>query len=332
MKEKLIKYLVCPKCKVDLNLRILKQKDNEIINGIFTCVKCGTNYKIEDGIPIFTDNIKDSKKDIKNVTSSRFGWQWNYFSTFDIDIERKKFLEWIYPTNKRFFENKIVFDAGCGMGRHAIISSIFGAEEVIAIDLGPSVYAAYENTKKFPNIHIIQADIYNLPFNEESFDFIYSIGVIHHLPEPREGFENLLKYLKPNGKINIWVYGRENNGWIIYFLNPIRKYITSKIPPNLLLYLSLIPASILFAAAKFIYKPINKVLLNFYMPYKDYILWISNLTFRSVHLIVFDHLVTPVAFYHKKEDVVEWFEKNGLRNVHISHRRKMSWRASGEKE
>lgn len=330
MKETLLKYLVCPKCKGDIKLKIIEQKNDEILSGLFACKECNSKYKIKNGVPIFINIYQE--KDIKKITSSRFGWEWTHFSTFDIDVETKKFLEWIYPSDKYFFKNKIILDAGCGMGRHSIISQHLGAEEVIGVDLGSSVFPAYENTKKYTNIHIIQADIYNLPFKEELFNFIYSIGVIHHLPDPKKGVENLLKYLKPKGRIHIWIYGRENNGWIIYFINPIRKYITSKISPNLLLYLSLIPASILWITAKLIYKPINKVFPNLYIPYKDYILWISKLTFKGIHLIVFDHLITPIASYHKKEEVVEWFNKNELINFQINHRLKMSWAATADKK
>ncbi len=247
----------------NIKLKIIDQKDSEILSGLFVCKECNSEYKIKNGVPIFVNLWQE--KDKEKITSSRFGWQWTHFSNFDIDIETKKFLEWIYPTDKDFFRNKIILDAGCGMGRHCIIAQHLGAEEVIGIDLGSSVFPAYENTKKYTNIHIIQADIYNLPFKEESFDFIYSIGVIHHLPDPQKGFVNLLKYLRQKGKINIFVYGRENNGWIIYFVNPIRKYITSKIQLKLLLYISLIPTLILYITTKFIYKPINKVFPNLYI-------------------------------------------------------------------
>lgn len=330
MKKTVIKYLVCPKCKGELRFTILDQNDSEILSGTFICGKCDSIYKIKNGIPVFAEIYR--KEDIKNITSSRFGWQWNYFSEFDKNVEEKKFLEWIYPTDKDFFGGKIVLDAGCGMARHAVLSSLFGAEQVIGIDLGSSVLAAYENTKEFPNVHIIQADIYNLPFNNEAFDFIYSIGVIHHLPEPQKGFESIIKHLKPKGKINIWVYGRENNGWVVYFVNPIRKRITSKIPLNILLYLSLIPSFFIYLITKFLYKPVNNLSSKVFLPYKEYFLWVAGLSFKNIHEIVFDHLVTPVAFYHRKEEIVDWFDKNKLINYSFFHRNKMSWAASAEKK
>ena len=50
MKKELMKILCCPVCKGDLELRIDKEKDNEIIEGKLVCKKCG-EYEIKDGIP-----------------------------------------------------------------------------------------------------------------------------------------------------------------------------------------------------------------------------------------------------------------------------------------
>ena len=55
---------------------------------------------------------------------------------------------------------------------------------------------------------MIQADLHRPPFALESFDFIYSIGVLHHLPDPEAAFQNLLRYLKPQGEIQIYLYWR----------------------------------------------------------------------------------------------------------------------------
>ena len=79
------------------------------------------------------------------------------------------------------------------------------AREVWAIDLGPAVEVARRNTES-RNVHVVQADLYNPPFALESFDFIYSIGVLHHLPDPEAAFQNLLRFLKPGGVVQIYLY------------------------------------------------------------------------------------------------------------------------------
>jgi ubiquinone/menaquinone biosynthesis C-methylase UbiE len=56
------------------------------------------------------------------------------------------------------------------------------------------------------NVRAVQADLHNPPFALESFDFIYSIGVLHHLPDPEVAFRNLLRFLKPGGEVQIYLY------------------------------------------------------------------------------------------------------------------------------
>jgi uncharacterized protein YbaR (Trm112 family) len=51
MKKEIIDLLCCPTCKGDLNLKIEKEVNNDIIEGIFTCKKCKSKYPIKEGIP-----------------------------------------------------------------------------------------------------------------------------------------------------------------------------------------------------------------------------------------------------------------------------------------
>ena len=105
--------------------------------------------------------------------------------------------DWIWPIEPAFFKDKLVLDAGCGIGRHAFFAAAYGAKEVIGIDLSDAVDTAFENVGHLPNAHIVQADIYDPPFRRATaggdFDFIYSIGVLHHLPDPESGLRSLVR-------------------------------------------------------------------------------------------------------------------------------------------
>lgn len=103
---------------------------------------------------------------------------------------KNNFLDFIYPIIEEFFEDKFVLDAGCGMGRFLKLAAELGSRDVIGIDLSQSVEAAYRNTRTLPNAHVVQADIMALPFITK-FDYIFSIGVLQFLSEPREGFHRL---------------------------------------------------------------------------------------------------------------------------------------------
>ena len=107
------------------------------------------------------------------------------------------------------------------------------------------------------NAHIVQADIYHLPL-KPVFDYAFSVGVLHHLPRPREGFLSLASKVKTGGHISAWVYGAENNGWITRLVNPLRERVTSRINRRSLLHLSKLPTAALFAATKLVYGPLNR--------------------------------------------------------------------------
>ena len=67
---------------------------------------------------------------------------------------------------------------------------------VVAADYSTSVDACYENLKHHENLYIIQANIYELPFKDNSFDYIYSLGVLQHTPDVKGAFFSLPRLLK----------------------------------------------------------------------------------------------------------------------------------------
>src|SRR5262249_15425430 len=168
-------------------------------------------------------------------------------------------------------------------------------------------------------------DLYRPPLKRR-FDYAFSVGVLHHLPDPRGGFDSLVKYVKPGGAISAWVYGRENNGWIVDVVNPLRKHFTSKLPPRLLYFISYIPAFILYVALKLIYAPLAQTGLKRFLFYADYLSYIARFPFREIHNIVHDHLTAPVAFYIRREEFARWFDQNETERSEIHWHNRNSWR------
>lgn len=327
MKYRLLNFLVCPCCKESFELKIYRETNGEIEDGELICKKCKKTYEINCGIPrILPDLLSESKE----KTAKQFGWEWQNFSKMYKEY-KKQFLNWIYPINQDFFRNKIVLDAGCGMGRLIYYSAKFGAKEVIGIDLSSAVDVAYEYTKDIPNAHIVQADIYNLPFKRD-FDFIYCIGVLHHLPHPERGFRKLLEYLKPRGTVSAWVYGKEGN-LLLKLLDPIRRHITSKMPLTILDLLSVIITLFLYPIIKLIYRPLNKLLTQRivnHLPQNAFFYYLSDFRFRHIHLIIFDQFQAPIANYYTREEFGKWFTNADLKNIRISWHNRNSWKGCGE--
>ena len=324
MKKSLLKILICPLCKNNFKLKIQKENQKEILEGILKC-KCN-EYKINNGIPRMVIN-KDLTK-VKKRTANVWGYQWNYFKDF-IKESEEQFLRWLTPIKKEYFKGKLILDAGCGTGRHSYFSSKFGGK-VIAIDLSNAVETAKEINKD-KNVEIVQADIYNLPFKDNTFDFIYSIGVIHHLPDPSKGVESLIKKLKPGKQISIWLYGYENSLIMVKLIEPFRK-ILKNINLRLLNYISLIKTIPYFLITKLIYRPVNKLkikILENIFPYNEYFYQFSSFGFNHHWMNVFDKLNAPLANYYKKEEARKLFKE--LKDVTIYPVNNISWTVHGIK-
>jgi SAM-dependent methyltransferase len=288
-------------------------------------VGCATSFPITRGVPRFLP--KDLTEE-KKATADAFGYEWTNYSELT-DADKNEFLGWIHPLGPSDFNDRVVLDAGCGKGRHIFLAAQFGAREVVGVDLSSAVEAAYANTRNLPNVHVVQADIHNLPF-AKPFNLAYSIGVLHHLPVPKEGFLAMASHVEPGGRVVGWVYGKEGNLWIEKLVDPVRKNITSRLPRVVTRCLAFFPAIVLYVALKLLYRPArSRAWLKKMLPYSDYICSISDYSFAENFWNVFDQLVAPTAFYHSQGEVVDWFATAGLQDVKISQHNSNSWRGTG---
>ena len=336
MNPRLLEYLVCPECQIGLRCKPVVEEANEIVEGVLRCPQCEADYPILDSIPRFVTGEHGLHG--RNVeTADAFGWQWRKFNQVrDQAIFKDQFLDWIAPLDAAFLAGKVVLDAGCGMGRFSLVSSEFRAKTVLAVDASDAVESAQENARGYPNVHVIQADIHRLPLRRGSdaqIDFAFSIGVLHHLDDPQAGFSALVRHVEPQGTVFAWVYGRENNGWVVHVVNPLRTILTSRLPRRALYLLAGLVAGGLYPILNLVYRPANepgkRSWLRKVLPYYDYLAWLGQFPVAYTHNVVFDHLVAPVAFYLRKEEFESWFREAGLEIVNLSWRNRNSWRGHG---
>ncbi|MFY9645502.1 MAG: methyltransferase domain-containing protein [Terriglobales bacterium] len=331
MKQRLLSYIACTQCGTGFDVEVEHEVNGEILEGSLRCRGCQSSFPVIRGIPRF---LPAELSAAKQATAEAFGYEWTHYTELT-DADREEFLDWIKPLDESTFANRVVLDGGCGKGRHLFLSAKFGASEAIGIDLSDAVESAFKNTRHLPNVHVIQADIYYLPFLS-SFDFAYSIGVLHHLPDPKAGFLSLVTKLKPGGRIATWVYGSEGNRWIELFVDPVRIHVTSKLPKFITHVLSFLLAIPLYLALKLVYLPASRLpwlaSIKRRLPYSDYLCAISVYSFAENFWNVFDHLVAPTAFYHRREEIEDWFATAKLAQVEITARNSNSWRGTGVKE
>lgn len=170
--------------------------------------------------------------DASNYADS-FSYQWKRFDRTildraDRDLSEKDFIRktGLHPQD---LQGKIALDVGCGMGRFAEVVTRWGAR-VIGIDLSAAAEVAVTNLAD-RDFLAVQADVFALPFAPETFDCIYSMGVLHHTPDCEKAVKSLPQYLKPGGTLVVWLYSGYNKWY--RFSDQYRK-ITRRISPQIL--------------------------------------------------------------------------------------------------
>jgi len=346
MKRKLLDFIICPVCKKNLSLKIFKEDNGEIEEGLLAC-SCGQFFPIIKNIPrILLGDLRESiykhfpdfflkyknslpEEEFKEIkpdnlkkkeTLESFGFLWHKYPK-DLKEWEKNFKFYFAPLdNLELLRNKTILDAGCGNGRHTFYSADF-AKEVIAFDLSLSVNVAFENNKRNNNTHFLQADIYNLPFRPDCFDFIFSIGVLHYLPFPEQGFKKLLELLKDQSGILIYVYHAFPKTSFNYYLVKITdclRFFTTKTSYRLLYFLSYPIALIsylVFVLPYIIFSKIFKIrkITQINWPLKLY----SGYPFKVLINDTFDRFSPPLEHRYSKQEILDWYQKAELKNIKI---------------
>lgn len=295
MKKTLLKIIVCPTCKISFNCKIQKLENNEVKEGTITCKKCKKIYKIRNFIPRFVES--DDYVD-------NFSFEWHKHKSTQLDSKRggnesTENFKRITDFDLTKIKNKLVLDVGCGSGRYADVVSKAGAH-TIGIDLSFAVDAAYDNIGKRKNVDFVQADIFHLPFLDNTFDYIFSNGVLHHTPDCKKAFMQLPRLLKKGGQISIWVYSKK-----LHFLaTDVIRVFTTKMDRNQL-----------YGICKIIVEPIyslTKVPVIGY-PFRTFISTHNNRNWRL--LDTFDWYSPKYQSKHSFEEVINWFSDMGLQDI-----------------
>lgn len=287
-KPEFTQLLACPRCGERFQL------EAERLN-----CPAGHSYPIKDGVPRFVES---------EWYAENFGFEWNVHSTTQLDDEADRESEETFVQKTGFtaedLKGKLVLDVGCGMGRFSDVVSRWGGR-VVGIDLTTAVDAANRNLGGRPNVYLAQANVFELPFAPETFDYIFSIGVLHHTPSTKRAFDQLPKLLKPGGKIAIWVYSTRMRRWC--WTSDFYRIVTTRLPKRTLHRLSHI-ANPMYLLHKWLEPRSSRLDAGFFL-----LLPCSRHDDPDWRVLdTFDWYSPKYQFKHSDDELRDWFTAQGL--------------------
>jgi SAM-dependent methyltransferase len=195
----------------------------------------------------------------------------------------------------------------------------YGARGGLAVDVDDrTLLRARKNLARFPGMEVRNQSIYEI-MEAETFDIAFSIGVIHHLADPDAAVLRLARAVRPGGRVLVWLYGRENNGWIVRLFNPLRHALFSRLPLGLVHMLSWPLTLALWCA------------LRIGWPCGAYFKLIRGFSFDHLRAIVFDHMIPRIAHYYTKADAEALLARAGLTEIRCTWVNENSWSVTGVK-
>ena len=289
--------LRCPDCRKPLSSR----------GSGYDCAKCGRDVPSVNGVGRFVDaqNYADS-----------FGFQWRRYSRTQLDSDEVRDSEHHFRIKTGFepqdLDGKLVLDVGCGMGRFAEVATRWGAR-VVGVDLSAAAEVAARNLAN-RDFLALQADVFHLPFELESFDCIYSLGVLHHTPDCEAAVKVLPQFLKPGGTLAVWLYSGYNKWY--RFTDIYRKYTHRMSAPTLHRLLS-VAVPVLYHLDRglrivpVVGKPVAGLIHHIFPVNRQ-------LDPEARILDTFDWYSPKYQSKHTYEQVFRWFESCGLQDLHVA--------------
>jgi SAM-dependent methyltransferase len=181
-------------------------------------------------VSVFPTDV--SGKNIDDSVVKDFGEEWKKFHTFS-DEELRELGDSYFEivTDKMVNKSSYCIDIGCGTGRWSkYLSKRVGFIE--AIDPSDAIVVADRLLKEIQNVRLSKASTDNIPFEDETFDFGMSVGVLHHIPDTQKALNDCIRKIKNEAFFYVYLYyALDNRGWLFKILfsivNFLRRIISS---------------------------------------------------------------------------------------------------------
>lgn len=267
---------------------------------------------------------------VKMQTAERYDVLWGRDATFrSPPVYHYDLVSRFLPEGHLF---GAVLDAGCGKGIDSLRMAERSGCPLISVDLSSAaVQQARGRTRHLPHVRVVRADLEHLPLQEARFNFVYSYGVLHHLPHPEQALAELVRVLAPGGLLAIYVYedfsarsGAER--LLLWAANQLR-HLTVRMPPRQLFRLCQWLSPVVFVTctlpARLLARMPGLAPLSRRIPYHH-----GGHPFRLAPDL-YDRLATPIERRYSRSAVMRWLAGHGLEDVRVHPLR--GWVGCGRK-
>ena len=276
-----------------------------------TDVRCTTGHSLPVIEGYLHTSAAGATDDATTRTFASFGYEWTTFS--ESRAEDEDYAEhYLRDLDLGRLTGSIGLDAGCGRARYTRFLAPH-LESIVALDGSDAVVSAARNLRHLPNAVVVRSDLRRAPFRDESFGFISSFGVLHHLEDPRRGFESLVRLLAPGAVLSLYLYSRAQQtgarGLGLAAAAALRR-LTVRLPHRTLRPLCTPIAALLFATVvaagrlgdAFGIRRLSALPMGTY----------RDKPFRSLVLDTFDRLSAPIEHRFTWAELAPWFADSGL--------------------
>lgn len=267
-------------------------------------------------------------------TVSSFGKEWNAFHGFsELDLQFTGDMYFDIVTKEMLNDQSTVIDIGCGSGRW--IKYLDGRyKKIVGMDPSDAIFAADKLLGKNEKVELVRASTDNIPFPDEYFDFAYSLGVLHHIPDTEKALIDCVRKVKRGGHFLVYLYYRfENRPFyfrFFYWLSNLLRRGISKLPYrgkkticDILAVVLYMPFILLCRFLRFIGVP-EKV--RFHIPLQAY----ERQSFYIIRNDSLDRFGTPLEQRFSVKEITAMMKKAGLDDIRFSDKIPF-WHAVGKK-
>jgi SAM-dependent methyltransferase len=261
--------------------------------------------------------------DLQARTIEDFGEQWTsypdhegFFGSADL------FNDFFAPlVSVGDLAGRRVAEVGAGTGRFINVFARAGARHIVALEPSGAFAVLREQTRAFEDrITYLKTTGDRLPPTGD-LDFVFLIGVLHHIPDPAPVVAAAFRALRSGGKLGVWVYGREGNTLYLLVVRSLW-WLTRRLPHRGLdLFVrALYPVFWCYmTACRWLPLPLAAYMRRVMLP----------LTPAKRRVVIYDQLNPAYAKYYTREEARTALASEGFTDVQLHHRHGISWTVVG---